>query len=148
MVLQYHPLKGINDISLGFDKVFDTIEKFVERTPNVIEKYPPHNLIKTDNGYTIEIAMAGFQENEIDISLVDNILRVSGEIQQTSENSGHSFVHRGISSRKFTKNFVVAENIKVDDATFVNGLLKINLSETKAEVRKIQINNKPELLNE
>jgi molecular chaperone IbpA len=89
--------------------------------------YPPHNVIKTgENTVTIEMAVAGFDEGEISITLENNLLTISGS-QLINEPINYEYLHRGLSSRDFEQNFRLAEHVEVKDATIKNGILIILL---------------------
>jgi molecular chaperone IbpA len=109
--------------SIGFDRMFDELNRaFGPRKDN----YPPHNVLKLDDThYVIEVAVAGFAENEIDVELNDNVLTVKGE--QAEKETDVEYIHKGISARNFTRAFPLAENVEVRGATVVNGILAIAL---------------------
>ena len=117
--------------------------------------YPPYNIHKDDDQYIIEMAVAGFTEDDIDIEVQDDVLKVVGSAS-TSTNSS-SYLHRGIANRGFTRNFNLAETIEVKSASLINGMLQIcleNIVPENKKPRKVNINKKeeskeePRLLNE
>lgn len=98
--------------------------------------YPPYNIEKLgDNEYRIQMAVAGFTEEELDLTVQENVLVVTG--RAADEEEGREFLHRGIGKRAFERRFQLADVIKVTDATFENGLLNIGL------VREIPEHKKP-----
>ena len=127
--------------SVGFD-VFDN---FFDHTISLNEtnsSYPPYNIIKSDSNYTIAIAIAGFSENDIDISLEENELSIKGS---SKDDSSLEFLHKGIATRGFERKFRLADTIRVIDASYENGLLNIFLEREIPEhqkPRKIEINKK------
>ncbi|MBW7946654.1 Hsp20 family protein [Sphingosinicella microcystinivorans] len=99
--------------------------------------YPPYNIEKTgENAYRIQMAVAGFAESELDITVQENTLTVTGKTAET-ENGDRQFLHRGIAKRAFERRFQLADVIKVTGATYEHGLLNIDL------VREIPEEKKP-----
>jgi len=128
--------------SVGFD-VFDNVFDSVFNLNESNASYPPYNILKSDNNYTISLAIAGFSKNEVDISLQENELVIKGIAKD--QNNNIEFLHRGIAGRNFERKFRLADNIKVSDASYENGLLNVYLEREIPEhqkPRKIEINNK------
>ena len=128
--------------SVGFD-VFDNIFDSVFNLNESNTSYPPYNILKSDNNYTISLAIAGFSKDEVDISLQENELAIKGVAKDQDEKI--EFLHRGIAGRNFERKFKLADTIKVSDASYENGLLNIYLEREIPEhqkPRKIEINNK------
>lgn len=136
-------------MSNEFDKMF---ESFFVGWPNTSAglntTYPPHNTIKIDDErYLIEIAVAGIDKNDIDISVEKQTLTV--KYTKPKSETKTEYIHRGISQRSFTKQFTMGEYLVVDKATVVNGLLQIELKviiPEELKPRKIQIEDSKELL--
>jgi molecular chaperone IbpA len=107
--------------------------------------YPPYNIRKVeDNKYLIELALAGFSRNDIEILLEDNVLKISGKSK--SDDSGDSFLHKGIAERAFNRTFSLADTIEVKNADLINGMLKIwleNIIPDNKKSKKIDINDAP-----
>ena len=124
--------------SVGFDRLFDMLENS-SLGPNG-EGYPPFDLIKLDdNRYRIEIAVAGFKREDIDITAQQNVLIVSGE---KVDESGPDYVHRGIANRSFERRFALADHIEVRGADLRDGMLSLDLVREIPEAmkpRKIEI---------
>ena len=128
--------------SVGFD-VFDNVFDSVFNLNETNNSYPPYNIVKSDNSYTISLAIAGFSKDEIDISIQENELVVKGAIKNNQENI--EFLHKGIAGRNFERKFRLADTIKVTDANYENGLLHIFLEREIPEhqkPRKISISSK------
>ena len=128
--------------SVGFD-VFDNVFDSVFNLNESNNSYPPYNIVKSDNSYTISLAIAGFSKDEIDISIQENELVVKGAIKNNQENI--EFLHKGIAGRNFERKFRLADTIKVTDASYENGLLFIFLKREIPEhqkPRKITISSK------
>jgi len=132
-------------LMLGFDELERILEK-AARSGN--DGYPPYNIekLKTEPGekgdlLRITLAVAGFREDELDISIEENQLTISGK---QIEDKTRVFLHRGIAARQFQRSFVLAEGIEVSGANLSSGLLEIDLVRIQPEriVRKISISSK------
>ena len=110
--------------TVGFD-AFDQMFASVVKHGDTATSYPPYNIIKSDNNYTITMAVAGFAEKDIDVSVEENELIISGEVPKQEDNL--EFLHRGIAARNFRRSFRLAEAIKVGNASYKDGLLHIYL---------------------
>ena len=127
---------------VGLDHIFKELE---EMTKQASDHYPPHNIIKDeDMKYRIEIATAGFKEEELSVELKDGVLHVNGDHTPR----GLEFIHKGISTRKFHRSFRLSEYTQVTGASLENGILAIHLEVVLPEEkkpRKIEINNHSEV---
>jgi molecular chaperone IbpA len=113
------------DVFLGFDSLVDTLNRMVAASK--MQSYPPGNVVKKDdNHYLIEIAVAGFNSEDIDLTLEKGVLTVEGSKKKDKEDEV-VYIHQGISARSFKRSFTLAETIKVVGADVVNGLLYIGL---------------------
>ena len=120
--------------SIGFDQMFDQLNRTFANS-KADGNYPPHNLVKLDdNHYAIELAVAGFNEDEIDVELKENVLTVKGE--QTKTEAEVEYLHKGISTRNFVRTFPLAEHIEVRGAKVKNGILAIALEQVIPEEQK------------
>jgi molecular chaperone IbpA len=127
--------------TVGFDRLFDMLENnsFGQAQQ---ENYPPFDLIKEDeNQYRIELAVAGFKQDEIDITAQQNVLIVSGRKNEETEQKSSDYVYRGIANRSFERRFALADHIQVRGADLKDGLLSIEL------VREIPEAMKPKKIN-
>lgn len=136
--------------SVGFDRFIDAIEEMsVGESVNKAQSYPPYNILKiNERDYAIEIAVAGFRQDELDITATGNKLTVVGKAkdQQTGE-----YLHKGIANRDFDHEFTLAETVVVRSADIQNGLLVIKLENVIPEEklpRKITIGNSSNLMIE
>lgn len=139
--MQYPFGRNILLSTVGFDRLLDAfsdLEKSV--ADNKAVSYPPYNIIKLgDHDYAIELAVAGFCQDELDVTVENNKLTVTGKVN--AEKSGE-YLHRGIATRDFTREFTLAETVVVKAADIENGLLKIKLQNVVPEAekpRRIQI---------
>ena len=118
--------------TVGFDRLFDMLEN--SSVGGNGENYPPFDLIKLgDNQYRIELAVAGFKSQEIDITAQQNVLLVTGK-KQDEENA--DYIHRGIANRSFERRFALADHIQVTGADLKDGLLAIELQREIPEAMK------------
>jgi molecular chaperone IbpA len=121
--------------TVGFDRLFDMLEN--SSMGQAQENYPPFDLIKTgDNDYRIELAVAGFRPDEIDITAQQNVLVVSGRKAEESEQEGSDYVYRGIANRSFERRFALADHIEVKGADMKDGMLSIELVREIPEAMK------------
>ena len=126
--------------TVGFDRLFDMLES--NTAGQAQENYPPFDLIKKgDNDYSIQLAVAGFKPEEIDITAQQNVLIVSGRKSDEAEEKGTDFIYRGIANRSFERRFALADHIQVKGADLKDGLLLIDL------VREIPEAMKPRKIN-
>ena len=119
--------------AVGFDRVFDTLNRYVDN--NVTSAgFPPYNIRKDgDYNHVIEMALAGFGKKDIEVKVTENTL----SIRSIKENSGDDTTqYRGISYRKFERNFTLADDIVVKDAKLENGMLTIDLERVVPEEKK------------
>jgi molecular chaperone IbpA len=121
---------------VGFDHLMNELDH-VARHAN--DHYPPHNIIRTgENDYLIELAVAGFRRDELEIEVKDRTLRVMGE----HKSQGRDYIHRGISTKKFQRTFRLSEYVQVSGADLVDGVLAVELKVVIPEEmrpRKIEI---------
>ncbi|SFB50892.1 molecular chaperone IbpA [Rhizobium sp. NFR07] len=130
--------------SVGFDRIFNLLENAQRvRSPN---DWPPYDIIKTDDDtYRISIAVAGFSQDDLDITFQSNLLMVTGKKQDAVT---EAYLHRGIAGRPFEHRFELADHVRVNGADLSNGLLTIELVREIPEAlkpRKISIRNAPSL---
>lgn len=120
---------------------FEQLDRLVERTAKTSsDGYPPYNIEQRgENAYRITLAVAGFREEELQITVEDNQLVIRGK--QTDDSQDRVFLHRGIAARQFQKSFVLADGVEVEGASLENGLLHVDLHRAQPEsvVRRIEI---------
>ena len=112
---------------------FEQLERLLERTAKTgNEGYPPFNIEQTsDHSYRITLAVAGFAEEDMAITVEDRQLVIRGRQQDDSE--GRVFLHRGIAARQFQRSFVLADGVEVGEAAMENGLLHVDLTRAEPE---------------
>jgi HSP20 family molecular chaperone IbpA len=111
---------------------FEQLEQLLERTAKTSEGYPPFNIEQTsDHSYRITLAVAGFREEDLSITVEDRQWVIRG--RQRDDGSERIFLHRGIAARQFQRSFVLADGVEVGEALMENGLLHVDLSMTRPE---------------
>lgn len=129
--------KDLDKFFVGFDEQFAHLQKLHNDVTKNIPNYPPYNIRKNgDNSYTIEIAVAGFAESEIDIEIDGGKLIIKGNVDAATEALENNFLFKGIATRAFTRAFVIDDHIEVKDAELFNGMLKIALERMIPEEKK------------
>ena len=146
-------IHNLSPFTVGFDRIFDRLIE-IENHPQHggSQGFPPYNIRvnKDEDKFSIELALAGLDESDVDIEVKENQLSIKSTYENT-EDTTDKFVHKGISKRKFTRSFTLADDIVVQGASFKNGLLTIGLERIIPEEKrpqKIKINNKKEFLVE
>ncbi len=121
---------------------FDRLARLADTVPQDAVSYPPYNIEKVgDDAYRLQLAVAGFSAEDIELTAKDNALIVAGRVAE--ENPKGEFLHRGIAARAFTRRFVLADHMVVEGADIANGLLNISIRRVVPEAlkpRKIAIN--------
>jgi molecular chaperone IbpA len=133
--LTHFDINQITPFSIGFDRVFDRLVDY--GTTYETGGFPPYNIRKTDDfKHVIELALAGFSKDEIEVVLTDGVLVIKSAdlLSQTNPNEG--LVHKGIAKRAFTRKFTLADDIEIKDAKLKNGLLEIELEQIVPEHKK------------
>ena len=125
----------LRPFSVGFDDLFDHFNNTLEYSVKQQTSYPPYNINKVDElNYQIEMALAGFNKKDIDIKYADNQLTIKSVDSEDKEEK--ETLHRGISKRKFSRTFTLAEDIKVNGAELKDGMLLIELEKIVPEEKK------------
>ena len=131
---------------IGFDHIFADLERIHNQAKDT---YPPHNVVKVDDlKFTVEIAVAGFSQDHIDIEVKDHVLTISGARPQRRDQD--MYVHKGISARKFKKSFRLSEYTEVIGADLLDGILTVDLEVVlpkEKQPRKISIGKNEEKTN-
>lgn len=122
--------------TVGFDR-FDSLFDQVFRVDTPPVGYPPYNIEKQgDDNYRITMAVAGFKDEDIDVTVENGTLTVKGAVKQKTEQEGVTFLHRGIAERAFERRFALADTIKVTEAKLEDGLLHVALVREVPEEKK------------
>ena len=117
--------------NIGLDHVFNRLEAMSGHNTN----YPPYNIIKNDAAnYEIEIALAGFKAEEIEISTEQNILRIASKVEK--RDTDRTYLHKGLSKRSFSNTWQLGDDVRVSSVNFADGLLAIALEKIIPEHQK------------
>ena len=123
--------------TIGFDRMLRLVDA-ATRVDGASFGYPPYNIEKTgDNAYRLTMAVAGFSPGELDVTVQENTLRVSGKSQKDGEKkNGTGYLHRGIARRAFERRFSLADHMKATGANLNNGMLHVDLVHEVPEAAK------------
>ena len=138
--------RDISPFTIGFDRTFDTLV-LLANSKQQTSNYPPYNIRKlSEDKYTIELAVAGFEESEIDIEAAGENLTIKGSKDQ---DASEGLVHQGLAARNFNKTFVLSDDMVIKGAALSNGMLYIGIERIIPEdkkPRKIDFTSKSKLL--
>ena len=137
LTLRSFDIPSIHKFAVGFDTIIDELNRVSAQQTN--QNYPPYNIVKhSEDKFVIELAVAGFREGDINITVDKNVLTIEGQqIESLDELSQEiEYLHRGLSSRNFTRTFTLADHVEVIEAKSVNGILSITLERKVPEELK------------
>ena len=130
----------LRPFSIGFDDMFDQFENMLGNGGLTMQSnYPPYNIRKTGkDNYAIEVALAGFNKNDVEVEFEDNLLTVRTKQINKSDKSSDDveIIHKGISQRQFARSFTIAEDVKINEAELKDGLLTISCERIVPEYKK------------
>ena len=139
--------RDISPFTIGFDRTFDTLA-LLANSKQQTSNYPPYNIRKlSEDKYTIELAVAGFDEKDIDIEVSEQNLTIDGK---KSDEMNENLIHQGLASRNFNRKFVLSEDMVVQGAALSNGILYIGIQRVIPEnkkPKKIPLTSKENVLN-
>ena len=125
---------------VGFDHLFDRLVSSGVGTTQDRVAYPPYNIVKKgENNFAIEVALAGFDESEIEVSVKDDTLTIESLKDHSASGGGENFIHQGIAERNFKRTWTPSPTVKVAGASFVNGFLSVNLVNEIPEEKKPRV---------
>ena len=127
----------LRPLSVGFDDMFDHFESMFD-VPTV--NYPPYNLVKTgDNKFNIEIALAGFNKKDINITSENGMLTIeSKQDEKSKDTKDGEVIHKGISKRYFKRSFTIADDVEIKGAELKDGLLKVSMEKIIPDAKKLK----------
>lgn len=138
--MRSYDLTPLYRTTVGFDRMFDLLDNIGKSEAT---GYPPYNIERVDEDrYRVSLAVAGFSEADLDVELHENTLKIVGSRPDGDET--RTFLHQGIAGRSFERRFQLADHVKIEGASLVNGLLNIDLRREIPEAkkpRKIEINS-------
>ncbi len=124
---------AVSTYSVGYDDLFNRMLSYGQVSP----QYPPYNVIKeSDTKWRVEMALAGWSRDEIEISTETNVLCIQSKQEKESDDE---FIHRGVAKRSFSRSFNIADEVEVGDVTYKDGLLSISLTKIIPERQKRKI---------
>jgi molecular chaperone IbpA len=136
--------KDFDRFFVGMDQYTKKLTNIAEQSSKLAQNFPPYNIKKIDDSvYLIELAVAGFDESDIDIELANGTLTIKGNVKPSEDyredNGEYAFpvyVHKGIAQRSFTRQFTLADNVEVKGADLQNGMLRVTLEAIIPESKK------------
>lgn len=136
--------KDLDKFFVGYDRVFDRLREFHDEATKNIPNYPPYNIKKTEeNKYVIEMAVAGFGKQDIEIETEGDKLIIKGNAEQDTADTADT-LYQGLALRPFTRAFTLNDQVEVQNAEMINGLLKVTLERMipESQRKKIEIKSK------
>ena len=129
---------SLRPFSIGFDDMFEQFESMLGNGGMVQSNYPPYNIRRAGKDkYAIEVAVAGFSKDDVEVEFEDKLLTVrTKKVNKTVEKDGDEIIHKGISQRSFSRSFTIADDVKVSDAKLQDGLLTISCEKIIPEQKK------------
>ena len=121
-------------VGIGMEEMFRRLDAFADNGPS----YPPYNIVKSiDGSQELQIALAGFNKEDIEVAVEKSVLSVS--VSKTNEEEHTEYVHRGIAQRTFARNWELSDDTRVSDISYTNGLLRITLVQEIPEEQKRKV---------
>ena len=131
----------LRPLSVGFDDLFDHFESMFDGPSlSVGSNYPPYNIVKTsDNKFDVEVALAGFNKKDINVSVENGMLTIeSKEDEKSKDDKDGEVLHKGISKRYFKRSFTIADDVEVNGAELKDGLLRVSMEKIVPESKKLK----------
>jgi molecular chaperone IbpA len=127
---------AVNKYSVGLDDVFHRLHSYGMTQPG--GQYPPYNIVKESNvKWRIELALAGWSKDEIEVSLETNVLLIQSKAAK--ENIEQEYLHRGVATRTFARGFNLSDDVRVGEVTFKDGMLTVPLERVIPDHQKLQV---------
>ena len=128
----------LRPLSVGFDDVFNHFESMFDYDTVNVSNYPPYNIIKTgDNKYDVEVALAGFNKKDINVSVENGMLTIESKEDKSKDKDGE-VIHKGISKRYFKKSFTISDDVEVKGAELKDGMLRVSMEKIIPEAKKLR----------
>ena len=130
----------LRPLSVGFDDVFDHFESMFDGpTLTIGSNYPPYNIVKTgDNKFDIEVALAGFNKKDINVTSENGMLTIESKQEDKSKDKDGEVLHKGISKRYFKKSFTIADDVEIKGAELIDGMLRVSMEKIVPEAKKLK----------
>ena len=128
----------LRPLSVGFDDVFNHFESMFDYDMINVSNYPPYNIVKTgDNKYDVELALAGFNKKDINVSVENGMLTIESKEDKSKDKDGE-VIHKGISKRYFKKSFTISDDVEVKGAELKDGMLRVSMEKIVPEAKKLR----------
>ena len=128
----------LRPLSVGFDDVFNHFESMFDYDMVNVSNYPPYNIVKTgDNKYDVEVALAGFNKKDINVSVENGMLTIESKDDKSKDKNGE-VIHKGISKRYFKKSFTISDDVEVKGAELKDGMLRVSMEKIIPEAKKLR----------
>ena len=136
----------LRPLSVGFDDVFDHFESMFDYDMVNVSNYPPYNIVKTgSNKFDIEVALAGFNKKDIDVTSENGMLTIESKVKAVVNDSvgadadkEDEVIHKGISKRYFKRSFTIADDVEIKGAELKDGLLKVSMEKIIPDAKKLK----------
>ena len=130
----------LRPLSVGFDDVFDHFESMFDGpTLTIGSNYPPYNIVKTgDNKFDIEVALAGFNKKDINVTSENGMLTIESKQEDKSTDKDGEVLHKGISKRYFKRSFTIADDVEIKGAELKDGMLRVSMEKIIPEAKKLK----------
>jgi molecular chaperone IbpA len=126
--------EALRTFTVGFEDAYRRLDEVAKQTQKTMG-YPPYNIVKVDdNKYVIELAVAGFSKQDLEIELKENSMIISGKVSQ--DTNSPDYLYKGIADRAFVRQFKLADTIEIQNTHLINGMLKIYLENIIPESKK------------
>ena len=128
----------LRPLSVGFDDVFNHFESMFDYDTVNVSNYPPYNIVKTgENKYDVEVALAGFNKKDINVSVENGMLTIESKEDKSKDKDGE-VIHKGISKRYFKKSFTISDDVEVKGAELKDGMLRISMEKIIPEAKQLR----------
>ena len=128
----------LRPLSVGFDDVFNHFESMFDYDMVNVSNYPPYNIVKIgDNKYDVELALAGFNKKDINVSVENGMLTIESK-EDKSKDKDSEVIHKGISKRYFKKSFTISDDVEVKGAELKDGMLRVSMEKIIPEAKKLR----------
>ena len=130
----------LRPLSVGFDDVFDHFESMFDGpTLTIGSNYPPYNIVKTgDNKFDIEVALAGFNKKDINVTSENGMLTIESKQEDKSTDKDGEVLHKGISKRYFKRSFTIADDVEIKGAVLKDGMLRVSMEKIIPDAKKLK----------
>ena len=131
----------LRPVTIGFDNVFDHFERMFDHQFDSISvpNYPPYNIVKTgDNKYDVEVALAGFNKKDINVSVENGMLTIESKTEDKSKDKDGEVIEMGISKSYFKKSFRISDDVEVKGAELKDGMLRVSMEKIVPEAKKLR----------